>query len=169
MKKTTMIAAILLIASSTAFAGGQANTIGLGAEADIAGVAGASIAYDAGKFEVDGLLGYRRVDPGMGAPVQSTYDFGGRFFYHVHSTALSDFGIGGGLGLASVPNMGGTGGRQTDLYLEPAFQIRLFIASNVALSFSAGVSIAVADADTSLISGQGTVLDGGAAIHYYFF
>ncbi|HEY1554619.1 MAG TPA: hypothetical protein VGF94_07260 [Kofleriaceae bacterium] len=163
-----MIAAVLLIASGSAFAGGQADTIGLGAEADIAGVAGVSVAYDAGKFDVDGLLGYRRVDPGGGAPVDSTYDFGARFFYHVHATALSDFGIGGGLGLASVPNMAG-GGRQTDLYLEPAFQIRLFIASNVALSFSAGVSIAVADANTSVITGQGTVLDGGAAIHYFFF
>ena len=175
MMKTTMFVAFLLAAGGVAHAGGQSGSFGVGAEADLNGLGGLSASYDGGKFDADAFLGYRRVDV-MGQ-TNSLTELGGRFFFHLHSTAMSDFGLGGGLALASVPGMT----RTTPIYLEPAFQIRLFLASNVALSFMGGLSIGLGDADVTQLNGQGVggsaadfgggnvVFNGGAGIHYYFF
>jgi hypothetical protein len=154
---------VVAVAATSAYAGGQAGTVGVGAEYEISGVGGLSFNYDGGKFHVGGFFGYADPDGYL-------LDIGGRFFYHLHSTAMADFGIGGGLGIESVPAPAAGGRRTTDVYLEPSFQIRLFVASNVALSFTAGISIGLADApDDVVIGGQGIGPVGAAGVHYYFF
>ena len=172
MTKTSLLASIfVLAAASAAHAGGQAGALGLGAEVQLNGITGVSLSYDAGKFDVGGVLGYH--DPAGGN--NSTFEIGGRFFYHVHSTAMADFGLGAELGIASVPIGGMMGGtvRRTDVYLDPGFQIRLFLASNVAISMTAGLLIGVADASDPVPSPHNSGVDingqliGG--LHYYFF
>ena len=176
MIKTSFLAALIVAATaSVASAGGQAGSIGVGAEYQLSGLGGVSVNYDAGQFHLGGFLGY--YDPN--GPDNTVVEIGGRFYYHVHSTAMSDFGIGGGFGLASEPAGGGPNNNQnTNVYLEPGFQIRLFIASNVALSFTGGLVIGLIDAGGAAITGQGiggapafdTVgFSGGAGVHYYFF
>ena len=165
MMKSTMIAAILL-AAATAHAGGQAGSFGLGAEAELSGVEGVSGSYDGGKFHATALFGLQTDANGTNA---TEVDLAGLFFFHLHQTALADFGLGGGLDLASIPanGMAGMGTtRTTDVFLQPAFQIRVFIASNVALSLTAGVSIGLNNNTRSLVGGQ---LQGGAGLTYYFF
>jgi hypothetical protein len=52
------------------------------------------------------------------------------------------------------------------VFIQPGFQIRLFVASNVALSASGGFNIAAADAEGLLLDGD---LTGALGVHYYFF
>jgi hypothetical protein len=158
MKNTLLIASLVLASSGTALAGGQPGTIGVGAELEISSLGGVSVNYDAGKFHLGGFLGFN--DPAGGN--NDVFAIGGRFFYHIASTAMSDFSLGGGLGIQSV-NTGG--GRNTNLFLEPGFQIRAFIVSNVALSFTGGISIGTVDADGVQITGN---VNGVAGVHYYF-
>ena len=175
--KTTTVLAALLLATGTAYAGGQDGSIGAGVEFQqqpftlftgggvviSTPIGGPSLNYDAGKFHVGGFLGLS--DPGGAG--NTDIAFGARFYYHVHSTAMSDFGVGAGLGIFDYDTgPGANEGRRTLVYLEPGIQIRAFIASNVALSFTAGLSIGAADADGVSLSGQAT---GAAGIHYYFF
>ena len=160
MAKTSLLAiAFVLGATTVAHAGGQAGSIGLGAEFQLSGVGGASLNYDAGQFHIGGFLGFS--DPPGDA---NTFDVGGRFFWHIHKTAMTDFGIGGGLGISSVRVMNGMD-RLTGLFLEPGLQIRLFLASNVAVSASTGIVIGTADASGVGLTGQ--TFAGG--LHYYFF
>jgi len=177
MVKTSFLAALLVVAASgVASAGGQSGSVGVGAEYQLSGLGGPSINYDAGQFHVGGYLGF--FDPA--GPDNTLFEIGARFFYHINSTAMSDFGVGGGFGLASVPPGGGMGNRETDVFLEPGFQIRLFAASNVALSFNGGLVIGVVDASSVAITGQGVGgslftaggavgFSAGAGVHYYFF
>ena len=179
MIKTSFLAALIVATTAgVASAGGQAGSVGVGAEYQLSGLGGASLNYDAGQFHLGGFLGF--FDPA--GPDNTLFEIGGRFYYHLHSTAMSDFGLGGSLGLASVPVGGGmTNDRNTDVFLEPGFQIRVFLASNVALSFTTGIVIGVIDASNVAITGQGVggsvadlgggnvVFNAGAGIHYYFF
>jgi hypothetical protein len=185
MTKTLILAGVLVVAAfAPAHAGGQTGSFGVGAEYELNGIGGASMNYDAGQFHAGGFLGYR--DPSGGRNWLT--ELGGRFFYHVHSTAMADFGLGGGLGILAAPNGPlSTSGTNVGVFLEPAFQIRLFIASNVALSFVGGAVIGVLDADTYGVTlggqgvgggafsfsgglgGGGVGILGGAGIHYYFF
>lgn len=154
-----------MASSSVAHAGGQEGSLGVGAEFMLSGIGGASVNYDAGAFHVGGFLGF--ADNRFMA---DEFVVGGRFYYHVHSTAMSDFGIGGALGVDSIdPDGDGPGDRATAVFLDPGLQIRLFLAANVALSFTAGVSIGLQDADGVTISGQGADFNAGGGIHYYFF
>jgi hypothetical protein len=182
MIKTSLFVGLAVAAlAARADAGGSPNTIGVGAEYELSGLGGASLNYDAGQFHLGGFIGY--ADDGNN---NSDFEIGGRFFYHLHSTAMSDFSIGGGLGLASDKRAAGGMGtmttRATFVFVEPSFQIRLFVASNVALSFTGGLTIGVADAQGYAVTGQGvgggefTVSAatgvgflGGAGVHYYFF
>jgi hypothetical protein len=167
----------LLAFAARAEAGGSPNTVGVGAEFQLSGLGGGSVNYDAGQFHLGGFLGF--ADDGNN---NSDIEIGGRFYYHVHSTAMSDFGIGGGLGLDSVKHpVGMMTVRNTLVFVEPSFQIRLFVASNVALSFTGGLTIGVADAQGYAVTGQGVGggsfavsgagvgFLGGAGVHYYFF
>ena len=170
MMKISLIATTLLLAAtSAAHAGGQAGSLGLGAEFDLSGIGGVSVDYDGGKFHTGVALGFADPD----GPDNTEFDLDGRFYYHVASTAMADFGLGGQVVLqtqeapaptAAMPNASTT---NVNVYLEPGFQIRVFIASNVALSFAAGIDIGVAHDGGVAITGQG--LDGTAGIHYYFF
>src|SRR5258705_7173758 len=102
MLKTTLLTAALVMATSAlARAGGQSGSIGVGAEFQLSGLGGASLNYDAGDFHVGGFLGF---DDG---PMNddTVWDVGARFYYHLHSTAMSDFSVGGSLGIISLPGM----------------------------------------------------------------
>lgn len=181
MTKTSMFAALFVVgAAGAADAGGQVGSLGVGAEYLLSGAGGASLNYDGGDWHAGGFLGF--FDPGVDN-ADSLFQLGGRFYYHVHSTAMSDFGVGGALGVISVPNQGPMDDeRETDIYVEPGIQIRIFLASNVALSASTGIILGVSDADGVAITG-GTIggstvtdtgggrisLGGGIGIHYYFF
>jgi hypothetical protein len=158
MKNTMLIAVLVLASSGTAVAGGIPGSIGVGAELQLSNLGGVSVNYDAGRFHLGGFLGFD--DPA--GPDNDTIDIGGRFFYHVASTAMSDFSIGGGLGIQSANS---ATDRTTSLFLEPSFQIRAFIASNVALSFTGGISIGTVDESRVRIVGD---FNGTAGVHYYF-
>ena len=176
MTKTSLLVAALVVGGAgLAEAGGQANSIGVGAEAQLNGIGGASLNYDAGDYHVGGFVGFH--DPGQRD--DDTFLIGGRFFYHVHTTLTSDFSVGGSVGFANVNNPPPVD-RESELYIEPAIQIRVFLVANVALSFNVGVAIGVMDAENVDLGGQyvgGTVdvsgtpvaLGGGAGVHYYFF
>jgi hypothetical protein len=161
MKKTLLVAAIVFASAGSASAGGQPGSVGVGAEFQLSGIGGLSVNYDTGKFHVGGFIGL--FDPEGGN--NTTVDIGGRFFYHVASTAMSDFSIGGGLGIQSTYQPLGSDNRVTNLFLEPSFQIRAFLASNVALSFTGGIEIGTVDVTEVNITGGVT---GEAGIHYYF-
>jgi len=153
--------AVLGLGAGTAFAGGSEGSIGVGAEAQLNGLLGGMSAnYDMGMFHVGGFFGFQDE-----AGDDNTDIFlGGRFFYHLHSTAMSDFSVGGSVG---VGFFGAPGDADTTLvFIEPGVQTRAFIASNVALSFTAGMLLGVADAEGVAITGQVTALGG---VHYYFF
>ncbi len=158
------IAALSMLGAGSAVAGGTEGTIGVGAEAQLSGLGGASVNYDAGKFHAGGFLSFQDESGANNTDI----GIGGRFFYHLHSTPTSDFSIGGNLGVlfASDPTPPPDGSSSTQLYLEPAIQIRAFISGNVALSATAGIAIGLADADGVSLDGQVT---GGAGIHYYFY
>ncbi|MBA3458593.1 MAG: hypothetical protein H0T46_01420 [Deltaproteobacteria bacterium] len=175
MKNTTRIAALVLMATTgVANAGGSEGSLGVGAEFMLSGfsfggsptgggtsvgLGGPSLNYDAGAFHVGGFLAV--LDPG-GAN-NTTIEFGGRFYYHVHSTAMADFGIGGTIGVLNY-DMGDD--RGTALFIEPGFQMRVFLQANVALSLGAGLAIGAADADGVALIGDAA---GSAGFHYYFF
>jgi hypothetical protein len=176
MTKISLFVAMLVLGvAGAAEAGGQPNSIGVGAEAQLNGIGGASLNYDAGDFHVGGFLGFH--DPG--GRDDDTFVLGGRFYYHVHQTTSSDFSVGVGLGFVSDNNPAPVD-RESELYVEPSIQIRMFIVQNVALSFTTGVTIGVLDADNVDLGGQlvgGTLsvagtnvsFGGGAGVHYYFF
>jgi hypothetical protein len=165
MRKNTLLAMILVLAaSSPALAGGVEGTIGVGAELGLNGqTGGVSLNYDAGKFHVGGFLGFAD----GGGNDDTDYTFGARFYYHLHETTMSDFSIGGMIGFLSEDDRNPVvDNRQSNLYMEPGIQIRAFLANNVALSFTAGFSFGLADADGASLGGQITALAG---VHYYFF
>jgi len=94
--------------------------------------------YDAGMFHAGGFLAFYDA---KGAN-NTVFEVGGRFYYHLHSTAMSDFGLGGSIGIANVDRnaFGGMAAESATLiFVEPGMQIRLFLASNVALSVAAGI------------------------------
>jgi len=159
--KTTLLAAVIVFGLvGTASAGGMPNSIGVGVEAQISQVGGVSVNYDAGRFHAGGFLSF--ADP-EGAN-NSQFELGGRFFFHVASTASSDFSVGGGIGLRNTGNGAGNGSTN-ELFLEPSFQIRAFVTPNVALSFTGGFSIGTMDRSDVVLDGG---LTGLAGVHYYF-
>jgi hypothetical protein len=164
MRKLMISLVVLVTASSPAWAGGSPQSFGVGAEVlltnsndDIGGISGN---YDFGDFHLGGFLGVN--DP-AGAN-NTRLELGARFYYHLHSSAMADFGVGGAIAYANVPAGGNT--KNDEVYLVPGLQIRAFVASNVALSLTAGIALGLGDADGVRLDGQ---LTGGAGVHYYFF
>jgi hypothetical protein len=170
IKTSLLTAALVMAASGLARAGGQEGSVGVGAEVQLSGISGVSVNYDAGAFHVGGLLGYGADlrSPNPDVPSYDYFQVGARFYYHVHSTAMSDFGLGGNLGIASVQDQP-MDKRSSYVYLEPGLQIRLFLAANVALAFTGGVAMGLSDADGVFITGQGAGFNFGGGVHYYFF
>src|SRR5262245_46114171 len=142
MKKNLAIVTglgLLALAAGTASAGGSKGSIGVGGEAtvgevtldfgmgntvNIGRIGGLSMNFDAGEFHVGGFLGFSD----GGDDDDTDVALGGRFYYHLHSTAMADFGIGGGVGLAFIGDrtpMVDEG--KTGLLVEPGLQIRAFI------------------------------------------
>ncbi|HEY4176237.1 MAG TPA: hypothetical protein VGM90_05380 [Kofleriaceae bacterium] len=173
MKKTLLAAALVVAASAgSAFAGGSPGSIGVGAEYLLSGgllpsqggaiAGGPSLNYDAGQFHVGGFLA---IADGGGSN-DTDIGIGGRFFYHVASSAMADFSVGGSLGYLSFDTHVPMGGSRTNfVFIEPGAQIRAFIVPNVALSATIGLTIGAGDAQGLALTGQ-TVTGG---IHYYFF
>ena len=163
-----LVAPLLAVIATVgvAHAGGQPGSIGVGAEYQLSGIGGISLQYDAGTFHAGAALGLD--DPNSQPAV---FDLAGDFWFHVHHTAFTDFSLGGSLGFESIKvGMGAAATRNVDLYLEPGFQIRAFLSSNVALSATGGISIGLADAGGDLrIGGQNFGAVGSVGIHYYFF
>ena len=137
-----------LLASSTAFAGGSKGSIGVGADTPLAGgvLPEAAIDFDAGMFHVGGGLGVQNPQGPNNTEV--------------------DFSVGGDLLFQSIGNGPGNNGTTTDVFLDPGAQIRAFIASNVALSFTIGMSIGVGDSN-DFFFGARPYADAG--IRYFFF
>lgn len=162
ISSAAIIVFAILATARSASAGGVAGSIGVGAEFDIRGAGGLSANYDGGRFHAGGFLGY--FNPA--GDNNTEIDVGGRFFYHLASTASSDFGLGGLIGIQNVPN---GPDRASILIIEPSFQIRVFIVPNVALSLTAGMEIGTAvsgpSADELNITGN---IIGQGGIHYYF-
>lgn len=150
--------------ASPALAGGSGGTLGVGAEYTLAGIGGPSINYDAGMFHAGGFVGY--YDAGFRDPELDALDLGGRFFYHLHSTAMSDFSLGAGLGLQFQDYVDPDVDSATVLEIDVGAQIRAFIVSNVAVSGTIGLAILTADADGLGLTGDAL---GSVGIHYYFF
>lgn len=161
--KTSFLSALLVMAAAgVAQAGGQEGSIGVGAEFQLNGLTGGpSVNYDAGAFHVGGFFSFADDD----GPDNTVWSIGARFYYHVHSTAMADFGVGGSIGILSFPTPGAPDDTATGVFIEPGVQTRLFLAANVAVSASVGLVIGVADADGVAIDGQ-TITAG---LHYYFF
>jgi len=157
---SAMALAILGLAAP-AMAGGSAGSIGVGGEFTLAGMGGASVNYDAGMFHVGGFFSYRD-NPG---PSDTETDVGGRFYYHIHSTAMSDFSVGGQLGMQLL-DFENNDDDATIVEIDLGGQIRAFVASNVALSFGLGIGIFAADGEGLLVTGD---ITGVAGVHYYFF
>ena len=166
MSKTSLLVSMIVLglAGGVASAGGQAGSIGVGAEYQMSGIGGVSVVYDAGLFHVGGMIGFD--DPA--GPNNTVFQLAGEFYYHVHHSAFADFSLGGSLGFSSDP-VPMTNNRNTDVYLEPGFQIRAFLSSNVALSATGGIVIGVVDASGTAITGQNFGASGGIGIHYYFY
>jgi len=154
--------AVMGLGAGTALAGGSEGSIGVGAEYQLSGLGSLSGSYDVGQFHVGGFLGFQD----GGGTDDTDIDLGARFYYHVHSTPQSDFGVGGSFGLRFDADGNANTDNATLLFIEPGLQIRAFVASNVALSFTAGLSLGLIDANGVSIGGAPV---GGAGVHYYFF
>lgn len=123
----------------------------------------ATLSYDLGNFRVDGLLYLLFVNNDGGAD-STAFAIGGRAFYKMHSSSKADFSVGGGLALGFLDT--GPGNGSFRVALDGAFQIRVWMANNVALNASAGIGFAVGDNPfVFALSGQ---LTGAFGMIYYF-
>jgi hypothetical protein len=153
-------------AAQTAAATPTARGVGIGAEATLTGIVGATFVYDADVFHVDALLG------GSFQHNDSSVAVAGRLFFPVHRSQSADFSLGPGIGLVHVthdPDGDGPLGRVSSnpVHVEGAAQIRAFVVPNVALSASAGLGVVFTENNNNaIIGGQ---LGGSFGVTYFFF
>jgi len=119
----------------------------------------AAFSFDAGQFRIDGLLYLLFIDDAA-----TTFALGGRFFYELHSTSKADFSVGAGLALGLLDS--DRGDADVRVAMEGAFQVRVFLASNVALNGSAGLGFSFGD--DPFVFGISGHLNGGFGLIYYF-
>lgn len=150
---------VLALGTTTARAQASEGTgIGVGAQSTTTGLSGPSVVYQAPQFHIEGLLGVNSIDD------NTDFALAGRFYYEIHNGELSDFSIGGGLG---VLNLDRPGDDDVDLHLEAGAQIRAFLAPNVALSTSLGLGFVIREGNDDFgILGQ---LTGSMGVTYFFF
>jgi hypothetical protein len=164
MIMTALGTALLATQAGDAAAGGEEGTIGVGGEFTLLGVGGLSVNYDAGMFHAGGFLGYSDAD--LAFVDAGIIDIGGRFFYHVHDTAMSDFSVGGQVGIRHF-SIEEPADDETDFTVDLGGQIRAFIVPNVAISATLGLGLVADDGEE-----DGFVLTsditGICGIHYYF-
>ena len=135
----------------------QSSGVGVGVESMLSGPSGPTVVYQAASFHAEGILG-------LFDRANTTILLAGRFYYQLHSGELSDFSLGGGLGLLNIDT---PGDNETDIHLEAGAKIRVFLAPNVALSSSLGLALVVDEGgDTAIIAGR---LQGTMGITYFFF
>jgi hypothetical protein len=119
-----------------------------------------------GRFHIDGLFGLSRNFSNSGSGNDyTTFDLGGRFWYHLHAAAFADFSLGGGMLMDSYrtnPNS-----RRYDFLMDLGAQIRAFVVPNVALIGTLGIGLKFRDGsnDEIQIGGQSMASVGIA----YFF
>jgi hypothetical protein len=159
--RNTIIQTVLAVAAVAAI-GGSARAegttgIGVGAQILSDGNSGVAVTYDADKFRLQGILGF--ADEGDVTQVR----LAGRGFVPVHSGAMSDFSIGGGLG---VINTGNGDDSVNVVLIEALGQARAFITSNVSLDFTLGFGVQTADGDAITIDGE---VNGAAGFTYFFY
>jgi hypothetical protein len=148
--------------TSAVLAGATHGTgIGVGVAAMLTGPVGVSVAYDGGPWHFDTMLSLTKNDGDTPAERRPSFGLGGRFWFHLHKAANSDFSVGGGLGFEHEGPS-----KDAIVSLEGGVLLRVFLASNVALSASAGLGVQTADRSFVTIGGQ---FIGAAAIHYYFY
>lgn len=122
---------------------------------------GLSVAYDGGPWHLDTIFGLEKTDGGGMYGRRPSFILGGRFWFHLHKTANSDFSVGGGVAFIHDGPA-----RQQTISLEAGGQLRAFLVSNVALAFSAGLGIDTIDRSRVQVGGQ---FVSTAAVHYYFY
>ena len=125
---------------------GAGAGFGVGAAAFLSGVNGVEAVYDQPKWHIEGLFGFNSVKPGAVAnpPTITTFKFGGRGWFHLHTGPRSDFSLGGGLGFAtfSTSNNGPSG---TAILVEPGMLARVFLTPSFSLHVMAGLSLIYGD------------------------
>lgn len=138
----------------------QSSGIGVGVESLLSGPSGPTVVYQTQAWHAEGIFGvFDRVN--------TTMLLAGRFYYQLHSGDLSDFSLGGGLGIINFDEPGMGGGNETDLHVELGAKIRVFLAPNVSLSSTLGFAMVADEAgDSAIIAGR---LQGTMGITYFFF
>jgi hypothetical protein len=125
-----------------------------------------------GGFHADGFFGLRHDSPNGNS--STSFNIGGRFWYHVHAAQFADFSLGGGLGLWHWNTNPGNPNNDSrlDLALQVGGQIRAFIVPNVALLADLGLGVTFSQTDNLLIGAQsvggGRFVDGTLGIAYFF-
>jgi hypothetical protein len=163
----SLAAALTLTVTSTAFAQEPAPVVttstrgglGIGFSQFLNGPGGADVIFDAGKWHADATL----FMSGNGATI---FGLGGRGWYHLHSSNMADFSLGGGLGMTYF-NTEGPSESVTDFHIDLGGLIRAFITSNVALSGFVGLAIQTGDSPGEFLVSAQPLAQVGAA--YYFW
>jgi hypothetical protein len=177
--RKTLVFAVLLVSSATVSAQEfiEGHGPGVGVEENLGGLSGGCFVYDAGRFRIDAILGIAHTSERNGASV-TDFGIGGRFFYVVHRLERADFSLGGGVAIVHE-DIGNGGPSDTNVQLELAAQIRVFLAPNVSLSGSLGFVIVTAD-NNVILGGPVTSANGdgsfgfggqllaGLGVTYYF-
>lgn len=150
---STMVLAISTTATAQpADAGGGGHGPGIGVEQTLGGLTGATFSYDASAFHIDIVAAFAHFS--NDGDDQTNLGIGGRFFFTLHDMGAADFSLGGGLALVNTD----TGDNSdTEIQVEGAAQIRVFLVPNVALLGSLGLVILTADNGAS-----GGIAGGGS-------
>jgi len=181
MRRNHLFSILLVLCSGTAASAQElveGHGPGVGIEENLGGLTGGAFVYDAGRFRFDVLLEFAHASnvDNNGTDV-TDYGLGGRFFYVLHRMERADFSLGGGLAIVREEVSGG--GHETNIQIELAAQIRVFLAPNVSLSGALGLGIVTADNQIlkqGVVSGSvgdgaygfGGQLLAGFGIAYYF-
>jgi hypothetical protein len=175
MRTLLLVSTMVLAISGTAAAqqsGGHGP--GVGIEQTLGGLTGATFSYDASSFHIDIVAALVHFSS-EGADA-TRFGLAGRFFFTLHDMGAADFSLGGGLGLVREDE-----GEQgdTQVHIEGAAQIRVFLVPNVAITGSLGLVILTADEGVGggpiagggsgeTVFGFGGQLNGAFGLIYYF-
>jgi hypothetical protein len=140
--RTTLVSLLVLgtLATAANAQTAEGHGPGIGVEQDLGGLTGGTFVWDGGSFRIDVLFGLAHLSiPG---PDETDFGIGGRFWFVVHRMERADLGIGGGVAVVRE-EIGDQ--HETNIHIEGGAQIRAFIAPNVALLASLGLTIVTAD------------------------
>lgn len=156
-----LILSVVLLATGVASAQElvEGHGPGVGIEENLGGLSGASFVYDAGRFRVDVLFGFSHASNAANNGGDVTdFGIGGRAFFVVHRMERADFSLGGGLAIVRE-TVSDNGPDETNVQIELAAQIRVFVAPNVSLSGALGLAVTTAD-NQVLLGGPVTSSNG---------